>query len=377
MFFSKKKKSRIVTALTLCAVTAVSVMSIGLASWQTTITGSGSVNAAGKWDVAVTDANLNLSSAGAQARLDYSDYHLQANSLTATQLGNLCISAAVPRNLYTSGTRGVQSKTVGLDKNQNCNLCLVDATRIDISRFGHIPTNGDDGRAALYRNYADGTDSNAPIIRLSDTNVAPDGTKISPLKAWMYYKSKTDYFGDTAVQGKIAADLVEKADELIRVLRPDAYQNYVLVNFTTNQVTDSTKDQSDVQFIIATMGAADGKEPSAVSYTDTEVSFADVDFTLPGAWAKYSITVTNNGTVDANLSDAVIELETDSDQLVLDKPDLEKEVVKPGESCTITFEVKVPDTVTGDLDASGRLIITLPYGQISVEAAPAASHSHS
>lgn len=44
----KWKKSRIITALTLCAVTAVSVMSIGLASWQTTITGSGSVSAAGK-----------------------------------------------------------------------------------------------------------------------------------------------------------------------------------------------------------------------------------------------------------------------------------------------------------------------------------------
>ena len=38
----KWKKSRIIMALTLCAVTAVSVMSIGLASWQTTITGSGS-----------------------------------------------------------------------------------------------------------------------------------------------------------------------------------------------------------------------------------------------------------------------------------------------------------------------------------------------
>ena len=72
----KWKKSRIITALTLCAVTAVSVMSIGLASWQTTITGSGSVSAAGKWDVAVTDASLQLST-GASASKEVTTYELE------------------------------------------------------------------------------------------------------------------------------------------------------------------------------------------------------------------------------------------------------------------------------------------------------------
>ena len=72
----KWKKSRIITALSLCAVTAVSVMSIGLASWQTTITGSGSVSAAGKWDVAVTDAGLQLST-GASASKEMTTYELE------------------------------------------------------------------------------------------------------------------------------------------------------------------------------------------------------------------------------------------------------------------------------------------------------------
>ena len=369
-----KKK---ICAFALAGAVALSALSLGFASWQTTITGSGDVIASGKWDVAITDAGLNVST-GAEISLNYSDYHLQANSLTASQLGNLCISAAVPRESYTSGTRGVQSRTVSLDKNNNCYLCLVDTTRIDISRFGHITTNGDDGRAAMYRTYVDGNDSNAAIIRLTDTNVTPDGTKVAPLKAWMYYKSKTDYFGDTSVQGKIAADVVLKADELIRQLRPDTYQNYALVNFATNQVSDTTKDQSDVQFVIASMGSADGVQPSAVTFTNATATYASVTFSVPDAWASYTLTVTNNGTADANLKDATIALDTQTpDQLQLIAPDLSDEVLSPGQSCQITVVVQALDDGSGTLDATGTLTITLPYSQISVEAAPEAGHTHS
>ena len=81
----KWKKSRIITALTLCAVTAVSVMSIGLASWQTTITGSGSVSAAGKWDVAVTDASLQLST-GASASKEVTTYELERTGVKSDAL---------------------------------------------------------------------------------------------------------------------------------------------------------------------------------------------------------------------------------------------------------------------------------------------------
>ena len=44
---------------------------------------------------------------------------------------------------------------------------------------------------------------------------------------------------------------------------------------------------------------------------------------LPGAWVAYTLTVTNRGTANANLSDAVIVLEgDDTAQLQLDAPDL-------------------------------------------------------
>ena len=335
MFFSKKKKSRIVTALTLCAVTAVSVMSIGLASWQTTITGSGSVSAAGKWDVSVTDAGLQLST-GASASKEVTTYELERTGVKAD------------RDIYGSVAWYKTGGTPATPSDQPMSKYL-DYYMVDTTKYGEIVSD-----EAISLITADQRDA-----------IVADETTYSVAEAIPY-----QYW--TSTPEKIVDALLADCTNALKEKYPDTYQNYTLVRLAS--VTSKS-------FTIASM--VEKKETvgvdaeDAVTYTDTEISFADVTFGLPGAWAQYSITVTNNGTVDANLSDAVIELETDSDQLVLDKPDLEKEVVKPGESCTITFVVKVPDTVTGDLDASGRLTITLPYGQISVEAAPAASHSHS
>ena len=107
------------------------------------------------------------------------------------------------------------------------------------------------------------------------------------------------------------------------------------------------------------------------------VSFADVTFGLPGAWASYTVTVTNNGTVNANLAGAAIALDTrNPEQLTLNQPDLIDETLAPGESCTLTFVLQVPQDYIGELNATGTLTVTLPYAQDTVEPAPAAAHTH-
>lgn len=60
----KQKRNRIfgALALTLCLCLALSVMGMGLAKWQTTVTADGAVTAAGTWDLAVTAADLKVSS---------------------------------------------------------------------------------------------------------------------------------------------------------------------------------------------------------------------------------------------------------------------------------------------------------------------------
>ena len=130
----------------------------------------------------------------------------------------------------------------------------------------------------------------------------------------------------------------------------------------------------DSNYVIASMGSASGEETA--TFTATDAAYADVEFTLPGAWAQYSVTVENKGTANANLEDAVIRLDTeDADQLSLDAPDLSGKTLAPGESCTITVVVEALDDGSDTLDASGRLSIELPFVQDTVEEAPSASYT--
>lgn len=116
-------------------------------------------------------------------------------------------------------------------------------------------------------------------------------------------------------------------------------------------------------YIIASMkktsvSGSDLTKEERASFTADEVSFAGIVFSLPGAWAQYSVTVTNKGSVDANLENAVIRLDTENeDQLSLDAPDLTGKTLSPGESCTIQVVVKALDNGTGSLNASGDWLL--------------------
>lgn len=357
----KKTKTKI-CAIALTGALALSAVSVGFAAWKTDITASGSVTANGKWDVSVTDADMAISH-GATATLDYSSY----------QLMNQCSSANISQvALQVGGTKATYAANVGKHTSQNLPTAwvwLVDTTRFDMDQLGYLDS---EPRRLL---MLEGTEEGY-IIRLDRNNTAPDGTVVPALKGW--YGGNTTYAGTSIVNIKtetaesIVDDLITESDAVVKQLRPDTYQNYALV-----LVLASTTYNPQYQFVIASMGSADGTEPSPTTFTETDVTYADVNFSLPGAWAKYSLTVTNNGTVNANLSDITCELVTEqADQLVLDAPDLESEVLKPGESCTLTYVVKVPADYEGELNASGTLNIKLPYSQDTVEEAPVASHTH-
>ena len=65
-------------ALLLCGVMAVSAVGMGFAKWQTTVTAGGNVSAAGKWNLAVTDASIKTSS-GAAVSLPFSGSLVRVN----------------------------------------------------------------------------------------------------------------------------------------------------------------------------------------------------------------------------------------------------------------------------------------------------------
>ena len=140
---------------------------------------------------------------------------------------------------------------------------------------------------------------------------------------------------------------------------------------------DGTDHCDHLQFVIGSMGRTGG-EQVPVTRTDTSAAYSDIVFTLPDAWASYTLTITNKGTADAHLSDGVISLEgADSAQLRLDAPDLSDDVLAPGQSCTVQAVVQALDNGSDTLDTSGALKIDLPYSQAAVEQAPQAGHQHS
>ena len=164
--------------------------------------------------------------------------------------------------------------------------------------------------------------------------------------------------------------LINDTSKLIQEKYPDTYQNYILVYFSASLMKSN--------HTIAAFNSIEGDPIATILADQTEVTYSDVTFSLPGAWAKYTLTVTNNGTVNANLANAVFTLVTEqTDQLVLDAPDLSDEILAPGESCTLTLVVKVPAEYEGtELNANGTLNIKLPYSQDVVETAPEATHKH-
>lgn len=343
------KKRNVICAALLAGAMAVSAMSMGFAAWQTNITGSGSVAASGKWEIAVTDASLQLSS-GASATREVTTYALERTNVKGDALLTSVISSSTWLQEGQDGLLGTQSEEA---MSKYTYYYLVDTTKYSMD------------------NIPDLSKEDVATIAADDSTVVISDY-LSAYYRYIYPTTGYDSEKSVACAAKVVDGLLRDSTALIQEQHPDNYKDYMLVylSSTGGKYSYSIASMVEKKEVVAV------DDENGVSYTDTDVAFADVTFTLPGAWAQYSLTVINNGTVSANLADAVIELNTDSDQLVLNKPDLSEEVLQPGESCTITFVVKVPDTITEDLDATGTLTVTLPYSQATVEAAPVAGHTH-
>lgn len=340
MMNNKKKICTIALAGTL----ALSTLSIGLASWKTDITANGNVNANSQWDVIVTNADMRTSTGASFAENEISCELVRSgvksdSSITASICSGNWLEKEQENLIGTQDESAAMSATT--------HFYAVDTTKYDVSD----PT------------------------KLDRTAIAADETTVK-LSDYLnkYYAYAHGYENTEEQDGKydewktqVMDGFLRDTSALLQEKYPDTYQNYAIVSLV---------GYSSIYYNIAQFQSMSGSGAAVISEDKTMVDYADVTFALPGAWAEYTLTVKNQGSVDANLADAVIELETESDQLQLIKPDLADEVLKSGESCQITFLVQVPDTITEDLDASGTLTVKLPYSQGTVEEAPEVSHTH-
>ena len=332
MRFDKKK----ICALALTGALAVSALSVGYASWKTDITANGNVSASGKWDVKVTEADIKLSTGTALSETNY-----ELTRASSKEDNTIIASISEGTWVEDEALIGTQSETPFA---ATTHFYAVDTTKFDVT----------------------------DVVNFDRNTVAADETTIK-LSDYLnkYYRNVQNQYSEENSKKwatMVMDGFLRDTDALLQEKFPDTYKNYAVISLLV-------LPSPDTRYVIAKYDEVE-TEKAVISEDGASVSYADLTFGLPGSWAQYSLTVENNGTVNANLSDAVIELETESSQLTLEKPDLEDEVLKPGDSCTITFVVQVPESITDDLDATGTLTVKLPYSQTAVEAAPSASHTH-
>ena len=116
--------------------------------------------------------------------------------------------------------------------------------------------------------------------------------------------------------------------------------------------------------------------PAVIGDDKTSATYGPATFSLPGAWVQYSVTVTNQGTANANLRDYRLDVDQLDEIYHVDMPELgEDEVLKPGESCTMTFVISVDSSESFEA-ATQSFTVYLTYGQDGVEAARTAGHTH-
>lgn len=328
-------------AMVLCLCMALGVMGMGFAKWQTTLTASGSVSVAGKWDLAVTDASIKTSS-GAAVSLPFSGSLVRANQKEDWEIAGRLTDAYT----WLDDDSAVGTQSDRKPASYDAIFYAVNTEKFDLSD-------------SISYEKGEAIKADANTLHLSDY-------------LNLYYR----YYGDKAAFGseqmsetatRVVDGFLRDAAEVLRQQYPDTWQQYAIVSLTSS---------SQTRFVVATV-AADETPASPAVIENGSVSFADVTFGLPGAWASYTVTVTNNGTVNANLAGAAIALDTQNpEQLTLNQSDLIDETLAPGESCTLTFVLQVPQDYIGELNATGTLTVTLPYAQDTVEPAPAAAHTH-
>lgn len=334
-----KKRTKILAGL-VAAIIALSVVGFGFSQWSSEISLGGNVTAKGNWDVAISDAKVTSISTGTTV-----DGELLENVPTITLPAYYVYLTVYNETQYQ--------------------VMIDDVNPIEV------------------------TVSQADLAAYSDELAVPAGGG----SRWCYYKSGTgtgSSAGSIFFNVKLNEDGIrlgwDKADKRVPNTDNGAEEGTVIGVGICDHVAKNTTNGNPWKFVDDWARAEDffaanpatSCYPAAISEDKLTATYSDVALTLPGAWAEYAVTVTNNGTANANLSEYKLALESESDVIVFSAPEIPaNEILAPGESCTITFVASVPaDYAEPTLDATATISARLVYVQDAVEPAPTPAHTH-
>mgnify|MGYP000000594230 FL=1 len=330
-----KKRTKLLSAVT-AGTMALGVMCFGFAQWNTEISGTGTVSANGKWDVKITDA-----------------------AITGTSNGT---------------TVDGEAETV-----QSTGNAVVYPLRLHIRSF--------DGCYVAQVDDLNGKEEKLTQSELEDYTILYETTYGS--QSFNYFSSGQKNWGVCQFKAKITnPEVVNNATKLNTSWANDdnGAREGTLVGYavmysykgSTMSKVDTTNENLKVTYVEALDAAKSGKEKTVykaeLNADNTAATYDNTVFSLGGAWAEYSLTVTNNGTVNANLANCKFSTSELSDSFVVDTPEVKDEVLAPGESATVTFVVKAADKAELNAEAQS-FSVSMNYVQDTVDSAPSATYS--
>ena len=338
-----KKRTKLLSAIT-AGTMALGVMCFGFAQWSTEISANGTVSANGKWDVKITDASITKISNGVTPSLEAVTVERTAQvveyNVILKYVGGVNDPNSKPNGAYMYVIDDKNPQTVNITKDELAEFTAqlmiprdkryyTTAVIPGDSGLTNFKVNVDESKSSLINYYRPNVlDTTTYSLHLNDDG-ANEGVVVGKAIGWLIGGFYKDLDGSVQLTYKAANAALENAE-----------------SSTTYPA----------------------------QFTDTTADYGNVNFSIADAWAEYSLTITNNGTVNANLSNCKFNITELSDEFVVDTPNLNNKVLAPGESCTATFVVKVNSE--GELSADAQpFSVELTYVQDTVDEAPSASVS--
>lgn len=338
-----KKRTKLLSAVT-AGTMALGVMCFGFAQWSTEISANGTVSANGKWDVKITDASITKISNGVTPSLEAVTVERTAQvveyNVILKYVGGVNDPNSKPNGAYMYVIDDKNPQTVNITKDELAEFTAQLMIPRDKRYYTTAVIPGDSG---LTNFKVDVDESKSSLINYYRPNVLDTTTYSLHLN--------DDGANEGVVVGKAIGWLI---GGFYKDLDGSVQLTYKAANAALENAESSTTYPAQ--------------------FTDTTADYGNVNFSIADAWAEYSLTITNNGTVNANLSNCKFNITELSDEFVVDTPNLNNKVLAPGESCTATFVVKVNSE--GELSADAQpFSVELTYVQDTVDEAPSASVS--
>ncbi|WP_440453278.1 hypothetical protein [Ruminococcus intestinalis] len=338
-----KKRTKLLSAVTAGTMT-LGVMCFGFAQWSTEISANGTVSANGKWDVKITDASITKISNGVTPSLEAVTVERTAQvveyNVILKYVGGVNDPNSKPNGAYMYVIDDKNPQTVNITKDELAEFTAQLMIPRDKRYYTTAVIPGDSG---LTNFKVDVDESKSSLINYYRPNVLDTTTYSLHLN--------DDGANEGVVVGKAIGWLI---GGFYKDLDGSVQLTYKAANAALENAESSTTYPAQ--------------------FTDTTADYGNVNFSINDAWAEYSLTITNNGTVNANLSNYKFNITELSDEFVVDTPNLNNKVLAPGESCTATFVVKVNSE--GELSADAQpFSVELTYVQDTVDEAPSASVS--